>query len=139
MWDRYMCGQKDPGAFIDRLWLKNKRLRSSQKTENIFWEKKQYCKQKNILSFSFHHSKPSSVYSKCTTNMLKTAALLLVTSTTLTTATLVPGPWDNINDTPEVRAKALLGNLTQKEKLSLLHGPRYGPCCQWCVSFSFVC
>ena len=39
---------------------------------------------------------------------------------------LVDGPWSNVNDTPSNRAKALVANMTQAEKLSMLHGPPTG-------------
>ena len=39
---------------------------------------------------------------------------------------LVEGPWSNLQATPEQRAAALLANMTQDEKLLMLHGPRYG-------------
>ena len=55
--------------------------------------------------------------------------LILSMSVCFCTATLVDGPWSNMKDLPEQRAKALLMNMTQTEKLSMLHGPQYGPCC----------
>jgi len=55
--------------------------------------------------------------------------LILSMSVCFCTATLVDGPWSNMKDPPEQRAKALLMNMTQTEKLSILHGPQYGPCC----------
>jgi len=36
---------------------------------------------------------------------------------------LTTGPWSRPQDSPEARARALLANLTQDEKLSMLHGP----------------
>jgi len=55
--------------------------------------------------------------------------LMMIIMISVCIATLVEGPWSNKNDPPEQRAKALLLNMTQSEKLSMLHGPRYGPCC----------
>mmetsp|Transcript_9552 Transcript_9552/g.18119 ORF Transcript_9552/g.18119 Transcript_9552/m.18119 type:complete len:717 (+) Transcript_9552:36-2186(+) len=46
------------------------------------------------------------------------------------TSGLVSGPWSSVSDPPEKRAKALLDQMTLDEKLSMLHGPQTGPCCQ---------
>jgi len=42
---------------------------------------------------------------------------------------LIKGPWSNVNDDPDTRAKMLVGNMTLEEKLVMLHGPMSGPCC----------
>ena len=52
---------------------------------------------------------------------------------TVPSSALVPGPWSNVNDTPDQRAKALLAEMNLDEKLVMLHGPPEGPCCQ-CTS-----
>jgi beta-glucosidase len=62
-----------------------------------------------------------------------TVSLALCSSAT---AVLVPGPWSNLNDPPENRAKALLANMTLAEKLSMLHGPATGDCCSCNTSAS---
>jgi beta-glucosidase len=54
------------------------------------------------------------------------AAVLVLSQTS---SALVEGPWSNVNDTPDVRAKALVDAMTLDEKLAMLHGPADGPCC----------
>lgn len=43
---------------------------------------------------------------------------------------LVPGPWSNTKLSADERASTLLKNMTLDEKLTMLHGPPTGPCCQ---------
>lgn len=54
------------------------------------------------------------------------AALLLVHSA----SGLVQGPWSDVTLTPDQRATALVKEMTLDEKLTMLHGPPSGPCCQ---------
>lgn len=64
--------------------------------------------------------------------MVKTILLLAATAS----STLIPGPWSNIHDSPTDRANALLKNMTQAEKISMLHGPATGDCCSCTTSAS---
>jgi|TARA_B110000211_G_C13803984_1_gene431850 beta-glucosidase len=68
--------------------------------------------------------------------MIATIFALCTVVTPTVVATLVPGPWSNMNDSPESRAAALLKNMTQAEKLSMLHGPKSQPCCSCTTSAS---
>ena len=58
---------------------------------------------------------------------MKSAVLL---SSVALASALVEGPWSDMAATPEARAHALVANMTLDEKLTMLHGPPTGPCCQ---------
>ena len=55
--------------------------------------------------------------------------IFLVSLFTVSFAVLVPGPWSDKQASPEDRAHALVANLTQDEKLSMLHGCHTPPRC----------
>jgi beta-glucosidase len=65
---------------------------------------------------------------------MRVAVCVAAAALASTADALVEGPWSDVTLTPDERAAALLKNMTQDEKLVMLHGPATGPCCQCTTS-----